>query len=523
MAEITKETTILNIKNVLKAFMKKVEEAKNYIDFLPLEGREIVDDYDSNKDKTKDLLNESITKENFFEGLTNEELIDYANTCCELNEQFDLRVRNLCKVTKIKTDGLYKLICESGSSVSQPGILNFKIVKINNESVNLLTTNICRIDWQLLDSEEHIIDDMSFKDFMDVNYFTRSIEFRGKGRFIVRAKLYTIGVIKDTITDILDYKQTIIGKEIDLSLYDKSWIVVKNEDGTIEKIIFNEGNGITFVNRYGQVIEKVPFDVTYTKTEFLNKNLKINNTNELLAKAHYKYNKEKGLFEEGKEALRCFNLHGNAAPYEFDVITNNKTENNSSLEKELLKNNKKVKEEKIPVVFNEELSKLNDNNISENHKKSVSNRVYQNDLRPENPNGPCLFRSLIAAVEEKINKPFTLNELNRIKQECAKTENKYIGNSSEEFFVNKHAEVIEVALEIAGYKNSSVKWTSQRKTTVSGNSDYTIRYIASKGHFQLGDKDGNLLWDPYKYNNEANAFKGKATSFNEIIITLGSK
>ena len=55
---------------------------------------------------------------------------------------------------------------------------------------------------------------------------------------------------------------------------------------------------------------------------------------------------------------------------------------------------------------------------------------------------------------------------------------------------------------------------------VSGNSDYTIRFIKSKGHFQLGDKDGNLLWEPYKYNNPDNAYTGKADGFNEVTISL---
>jgi len=35
----------------------------------------------------------------------------------------------------------------------------------------------------------------------------------------------------------------------------------------------------------------------------LNKNLKINNANELLVKAHYSYNKERGQFEEGKGGM----------------------------------------------------------------------------------------------------------------------------------------------------------------------------------------------------------------------------
>ena len=39
----------------------------------------------------------------------------------------------------------------------------------------------------------------------------------------------------------------------------------------------------------------------------------------MLVKAHYSYNKERGQFEEGKGAIRCFDLNGNIAPFEFDI------------------------------------------------------------------------------------------------------------------------------------------------------------------------------------------------------------
>lgn len=102
-------------------------------------------------------------------------------------------------------------------------------------------------------------------------------------------------------------------------MYDKSWIVVKNESGQIEKIIFNEGNGITFVNRYGEVIEKIPFDSSISKTKFLDKHLGVEDSNKILINAHYTYNKDKGVFEEGNGAKRCFDLEGNDAPFEFNT------------------------------------------------------------------------------------------------------------------------------------------------------------------------------------------------------------
>ena len=35
-------------------------------------------------------------------------------------------------------------------------------------------------------------------------------------------------------------------------------------------------------------------------------------------------------------------------------------------------------------------------------------------------------------------------------------------------------------------------------------------FVIDKWHNISGDKDGNLLWEPYKYNNPDNAYTGKA-------------
>ena len=177
------------------------------------------------------------------------------------------------------------------------------------------------------------------------------------------------------------------------------------------------------------------------------------------------------------------------------------------------------------VAINENEQQINSKSMEELKLSAsrVSNRIPQNDLRPDKPNGPCLFRALLAAVEEKISQAFPLQEIKKIEKICSKKENNYIGNEEDEFFVNKHSSVIKTALSQKGYNNAVVVWNSQRKVIVSGNADYTIRYIKSKKHFQLGDKNGNLLWEPYKYNNPDNAYKYKADGFNEITISLGGK
>lgn len=194
MSEITREHALFNIKTVLNIFVNKLENAKEYIDYLSSEGKEIVQAYESDKDDCKTLLFAAKENEEFFEGLSDENIIEYANICYELNKLFGLRVKNLYKVTKIKDCGEYKLICEERGLVSLPCSKDFSIVKINEKKVNFLTVLIKRVDWQLLDSREKVLDEMSFKDITDLNPFTRTIEFPDKGTYTVRAKIYTEGL-----------------------------------------------------------------------------------------------------------------------------------------------------------------------------------------------------------------------------------------------------------------------------------------------------------------------------------------
>ncbi len=168
-----------------------------------------------------------------------------------------------------------------------------------------------------------------------------------------------------------------------------------------------------------------------------------------------------------------------------------------------------------PIQFLEHLNKMG---VLVNMAELRTKRIDQNQLRPEDPNGPCLFRALLAAAEEKAEKNFTLEQLMNIAS--ISKESGFIGNHPEEyFFVNNSVAVIKEGLKVFGYPDADV--TIVRDLLIpSGTADFTIRYIASKFHFQLGYTNGDLLWEPYKYNNPANAYIGKADEFRDVTITL---
>lgn len=334
----------------------------------------------------------------------------------------------------------------------------------------------------------------------DFDTWDRSFLVSEKGKYKVTATIFNQAITTGIRPDIVEVCELYFEAEeetdaavANLKDYEKGWIIVLINDKPI-KIINNFGMDIIFVNSQGTITNTVKYE-SGSYTEFFGKNIGLSKAeaNSLFIKANYTWTNGKMI-----GGYKAFDLQGKEVEPTIDG-------NTIEVKKEVT-----------------EAPKQKDGGSSIVSSK-ISNRIPQNDLRPSSPNGPCLFRALLAAAEEKIGQAFTLDEMNKIKKNCSKKDSKYIGNEEDEFFVNKHAQVIKAALTFKGYKNATVTWSSPRKSTVSGNSDYTIRFIKSKGHFQLGDKDGNLLWEPYKYNNPANAYTGKADGFNEITISLGAK
>jgi len=145
-----------------------------------------------------------------------------------------------------------------------------------------------------------------------------------------------------------------------------------------------------------------------------------------------------------------------------------------------------------------------------------TNMLCQNILRPDHPAGPCFFRTLVAAAELKAGANLSAVQLAKLAQQLYSSGD--IGNKEGEpyYYVFKPANVVLAALSMLGYSKSKVTITN--KSITSGKADYTIRY--AQGHIQLGDKDGNLLFEPYKYNNSDNSYKGNDCTLRDIIIDL---
>lgn len=111
MAGVTRKFAIAKTMEILRAYVRKIEDAKGYFDCLSPEGRRIVENYDNNVDGQKTLLLDACNNDKFFSGMTDEMVIAYADVCRKLNDRFDLNVKKVYPIEKITADlGLFEKI-----------------------------------------------------------------------------------------------------------------------------------------------------------------------------------------------------------------------------------------------------------------------------------------------------------------------------------------------------------------------------------------------------------------------------
>ena len=106
MAKLTKAQTVASVRNVLYSYKKKIESVMYDTDKLLPEAQAIVDDYRSDNGIIQNLMKKALDENSsFFEDMDTSLLLQYAQTCYELNTLFDLKVPNLPKITAITEEG----------------------------------------------------------------------------------------------------------------------------------------------------------------------------------------------------------------------------------------------------------------------------------------------------------------------------------------------------------------------------------------------------------------------------------
>ena len=128
MAKMTRRMAEAKIQETLNEYNKKIEEAKNYIDYLPLEGKKLVENYEKNLDNRKTLLNKAAEDKSFFETLTDEQVFNLLRICQALIKKFELVIKkdNNMNEKKNNLDKAMLLLEEFGDEKSQKAIREYK-------------------------------------------------------------------------------------------------------------------------------------------------------------------------------------------------------------------------------------------------------------------------------------------------------------------------------------------------------------------------------------------------------------
>ena len=216
MAAITRRMAINNAHTILKNYRKKINDANQYKEYLPLVGQQIIERYKNNSDNYKTLLDEATDSKSFFIGMGDETLISYNNICNRLNNIFDLNVSESKKINGFIDE---QFVVRSAEEV----ITGIRTVEIGRKVEYKLGTadklqedmkffDRYYIEWEVEDidnnfSKEHNVVEAATENIIDFfdnsfsNRYDRTFYAVKEGRYIIKAKIHDlkIGNVIDTI------------------------------------------------------------------------------------------------------------------------------------------------------------------------------------------------------------------------------------------------------------------------------------------------------------------------------------
>lgn len=216
MAAITRRMAINNVHTILKNYRKKINDANQYKEYLPLVGQQIIERYKNNSDNYKTLLDEAADSKSFFIGMEDETLISYVNTCDRLNNIFDLNVSESKKINGFVDENFVVRSAEeviTGIRTVEIGRkVEYKLGTADKLQEDMKLFNRYYIEWEVEDidnnfSKEHNTVEAAAENLIDFfdnsfsNRYDRTFYAVKEGRYIIKAKIHDlkIGNVIDTI------------------------------------------------------------------------------------------------------------------------------------------------------------------------------------------------------------------------------------------------------------------------------------------------------------------------------------
>lgn len=151
-------------------------------------------------------------------------------------------------------------------------------------------------------------------------------------------------------------------------------------------------------------------------------------------------------------------------------------------------------------------------------------KITQNEIKaPDYPSGPCHMMTLQGIAEDYSGENMTFEQIENAATElndAIASNGLPVVDIANGYYVGDDEAVVHNAMKALGVDDVYVhiyRQGDQGYSTASEEADYTIR-ITPSGHFQLGDSEGKLLSDRYRYNNPDNMNSSDDVELRYVVI-----
>lgn len=213
---------ISNSHRILKKYRDKIVGVRNHLDYLPLEGKDIVRRYENDINGYKSLLEAAAKSKDFFLGIGDEALIAYTRICDRLNTIFDLNVSGSRPADGFLEERFVVRSAEeiiTGTRTVEIGRrVKYNLGTVGRDSEDKPLFNRHYIEWEVEDGDNNFTDAHNLMatlaenitDCLDNSFsnpYDRTFEAVKEGHYIIKAKVHDL--ITGDIVDIIEFEQIV--------------------------------------------------------------------------------------------------------------------------------------------------------------------------------------------------------------------------------------------------------------------------------------------------------------------------
>lgn len=234
MADATRQRTIYQIQQILKAYKAKLEKASTYRDFLSAEGKSLTDDYMEKNSETKSLIEKAVSDPSFFLNMENDNLIRYSDVCIKLNKLLKLKVQDVERIKKIVNTNFFITSdaqrITSFAEVELGRIVTYNVGEAERiDANNILNKGLYDVEWEVEDVGGNFDEATAKKEkrifklvntmknaatdwptislISDANPFEIQLKAVKLGEYKIRAKIYNDTGLTKTLYDVIEFEQ----------------------------------------------------------------------------------------------------------------------------------------------------------------------------------------------------------------------------------------------------------------------------------------------------------------------------